>query len=253
MKATVLYESAVYLAWLAGMGLIYLWAKLFPKQWPVITKPFYEKPGKELFLSLLPCLAVIGLSVLSYRYGKLFQSVIGNRQLAYLLQILIIYSPLFIYLLLTGQKTMTCYLSIAKIGYKAGIGLFAALVSGYIFISINGAGSFADYLRYIASNALSAGRIQTFLEGVAVGFLVYRLFALLNKYIATILVAVLFMLSHFQNYTQGMGFSTTEAGILILAHTGITCIILLFVYETQDIISVFFIHWFINAASSFLS
>lgn len=253
MKVTLIYESAVYFAWFAGMGLVYLWVNFFPQLWTSFNRPTYKKPVRELVCAILVCAVLIGLSVLSYQKNNFYNSITTNKNLIYLLKIIVIYSPVFIYLLLTKQELCTCFLNVSKVGYKVFIGVFAALVAGYIFISINGNSNYSSYLRYIADNAFSVGRIQTFMEGMAVGFLAYRLFALLSKHTAAIIIAIVFMLSHIQSYSQSMGFGITETFILITAHTGITYIILLFVYKTQDMFSIFFLHWFINAASDFIS
>ncbi|HET9056825.1 MAG TPA: hypothetical protein VFN30_08265 [Chitinophagaceae bacterium] len=250
MKATFNYEMAVYFSWLAGMGLVYLWKKFLPAQWPVFNKPVFQKPLREFIYALLVSLALVSLSTAR----EFLRSLLGAGGLSWTLRILIIYSPIFIYLAVTKQKLSTCFISLDKIQYKMIAGLFAALVSGYIFIIIIGNTDYPAFLRYTWNEAnVGAQVLQTFLEGVAVGFLVYRLFALLNPHLASLIVAVIFMLGHIQSYTVELGHSGIEATILIIAHTGITYVILLFLNKTQDLISIFFLHWFINAASGFTS
>jgi hypothetical protein len=252
MKATLNFEAAVYSAWLTGMSIIYLWKVFLPAQWPLFCKPLFKKPLKEFIYALLVSLALIGISIATYQAKDAFNLLLGTGKLSWVLKILIVYSQVLIYLVLTKQKLATCFISIDKIGYKIAAGLFSALVAGYIFIIIRGDSDYPAFLQYLWNDA-GINLLQTFLEGMAVGFLVYRLFALLKPKIAALTVAVIFMLSHIQSYTIGMGYSGTEAAILIIAHTGITYLILLFVYKTQDLISIFFLHWFINAATGFTS
>lgn len=94
--------------------------------------------------------------------------------------------------------------------------------------------------------------LQTFLEGFGVGFVLYRVGAWLGIRATAVLVAILFMAAHLPNYMHGTyEHSLADAMAFAAAHAGIAVVVIASVWWTQDIIVLGFVHWFINAASSF--
>ena len=94
--------------------------------------------------------------------------------------------------------------------------------------------------------------LQTFLEGFALGFLVYRFAAWIGIRWSGAIVAVLFMAGHIPVYTgQSVGLPLPVGIAMAAAHAGISGAGLLAMWKSQDIVVLFFLHWFINRASSF--
>jgi hypothetical protein len=132
------------------------------------------------------------------------------------------------------------------------LGLLLSLLASFIFLAVRGrASSYGAFLLTLARGGLPA-MFETFMEGFGIGFLLYRVGAWLGAFWTSIIVAVLFMAGHIPNYTHGLyHLSLPVALIMLAAHAGIGVVIFLGVWDSQDIVVLGFLHWFINAASSF--
>ena len=174
------------------------------------------------------------------------------RDLIYLGQLVIVYSPILLVMLWHKQGPATCFLRLEKLPSKMLLGVGLSMLAAFVFLAVRGeAGEFGPFLSTLARGGPVA-MVQTFLEGFAIGFLLYRFGAWLGMRWSAAIVAALFMAGHLPNYIAGtFHLSVGEALAMAVAHAGIGVLVLIGLWKSQDIIVIGFLHWFINAASSF--
>lgn len=251
MEATINFELAVYLAWFTGILLIITFIKVFPEYWQQRQVYALNKPKSELIIAIALIALLVLISSSFYYIDDPLKKIIDNADMRYLVKLAIVYSPIWIYLIIKKQGLRTCFISFDKIIFKVIIGIAAAFAASFIFLFIRGVpSSYVEYL-YTLFNYSLVQLLQTFLEGFVIGFALYRFYAVIKPVWAAAIVAIIFMLSHIPSYITGMGISIPDTIFLIAAHTGISFFIFLALTKIQDVISIFFIHWFINAATDF--
>lgn len=253
METTLNYESAVYTAWLSGMAIILGTKKVFRTKWQ--PEGLEAEPATTVnILWLIASVAgVIGISSLLSYFNNPLRQLIQQADIRFAVQILLVYTPVFIYLYRHKKNLATCYISTKNLPLKIITGFVAAFVSGIVFIKIRSTGSsVTDYLSKTFSYS-PVTLFQTFMEGLGVGFILFRLFNWMKPLYAAMLIAAVFMLAHIPSYTEGFHKSWPDAMMLIAAHAGISFFIFYCLQNIRDVISLFFVHWFVNAASAYTS
>ncbi|MEO8210653.1 MAG: hypothetical protein ABI840_08820, partial [bacterium] len=205
----------------------------------------------ELIIAIALIVLLVLISSGLYYIDDPLKKIINNAVIRFIVKLTIVYSPIWIYLIIKKQGLSTCFISYDKIIFKIIIGIAAAIAASFIFLFIRGVHSrYIEYL-YTLFNFSPVQLLQTFLEGFVIGFALYRFYAVVKPIWAAAIVAILFMLAHIPSYITGMGISIPETIFLIAAHTGISFFIFLALNKIQDVISIFFIHRFINAVVDF--
>jgi hypothetical protein len=252
VEVSLNFELAVYTAWLLPLAALVLLVRVCPRVWHARQPVVLENPRRESLWAVVAGAAVVAISVATDQLLGPWKRQPGIGSWVFAGQLALVYSPIFVVMLWRRQGLETCFLVRQKIFNKILLGVLLALAASHLFLAVRGeAPYFVEFLGTLGRGGPSA-MLQTFMEGFAVGFLLYRFGAWLGIVPTSVLVAVLFMAAHLPNYTQGlyhMPFGT--ALVMAAAHAGIAVFVMAAVWKTQDIIVLGFLHWFINAASSF--
>jgi hypothetical protein len=253
MEISLNYEAAVYAAWITGLAIIMGAKKIFNLEWQPAGLNAGQPTKGNIFWLMIVVAGLIAISALFTYINTPLKTLIPNAELRFIIKILLVYSPVFIYLYVQKQGLATCYISAGNIAAKTAFGLLAAFAAGVVFIKIrSGQSSIPAYLEKVFSYT-PASLFQTFMEGLGVGFILFRLFNWMKPVYAASLIAGVFMLSHIPAYTKSFHHSWPDALLLIAAHAGISVFIFFCLQGIKDVIALFFVHWFINAASSYTS
>ena len=252
VEVSLNFEIAVYLSWILGVGLFLLVIQFLPARWHALEPIRLERPGREVLWALAAVVLLVGISVATDNLLSPWKRHPSFGRLVYFGQLLLVYSPIFAMLLWRRQGLKTCFLRFDKLPVKILLGLGVALIASFIFLLVRGrAGAFPEFLTTLGKGGVVA-MLQTFMEGFAIGFLLYRLGAWIGIGWSSVVVALLFMAAHIPNYTSGaFHLSLPVALLAALAHAGIAGLILVGVWKSQDIIVIGVLHWFINRASDF--
>jgi hypothetical protein len=206
-----------------------------------------EHPWKELLWSIG---AVVGVLVIGqvYTAGHLIPA--RYNPWAWMANNLIIYSPVFVVVLLRGQSMSTLWLSNKHLAQKIGIGSVASFLAMLAFLLLRGEG---DRFQPVLAKALSSSGltnfIAVFLEGVALAFLFIRIRWVSNLAIALAIPSVLFALSHLPGMLAD-GAPWWHMVLMSLATGSIAVLVLFTCHRTRDIIWIGLVHYIMDAAIS---
>jgi hypothetical protein len=248
------FELAVYASWVVGVGLLLLVIRLLPAKWHPLESIRLERPGREVLWALVAVVLLVCISVVTDNLFRTWKRHPSFGSLVFFVQLLLVYSPIFASLIWRKQSLKTCFLRFDKLPFKILLGIGLAFIASLLFLLIRGrAGAFPEFVATLGKGGVVA-MFQTFMEGFAVGFLLYRVGAWIGIGWSSVIVAILFMAAHIPNYTSGaFHLSLPVALLAAVAHAGIGVLILFGVWRSQDIIVFGFLHWFINHASDFTS
>jgi ABC-type uncharacterized transport system fused permease/ATPase subunit len=252
VETSLNFEAAVYAAWTTGICGLVLFISWVPALWQSVRPITLNEPRSEALLALGATLLLLGLSVTTDYFLADWKRRLPCRAGIYLGQLLIVYSPILLVLLWRKQGPVTCFLRLEMLLSKLLLGVGLSMLAALVFLAVRGkAGAFGPFLSTLDSGGPIA-MLQTFLEGFALGFLLYRFGAWFGVRWSAVIVAVLFMAGHLPNYVAGtFHLSLAEALAMAMAHAGIAVLVLLGFWKSQDIIAIGFLHWFINAVSRF--
>lgn len=251
MEVSLNFEIAVYLSWILGVGLFLLVIQFLPARWHALEPIRLERPGREVLWALAAIVLLVGISVATDNLLSSWKRHPSFGRLVLFGQLLLVYSPIFAMLLWRRQGLKTCF-RFDKLPVKILLGIGVALIASFIFLLVRGrAGAFPEFLTTLGKGGVVA-MVQTFMEGFAIGFLLYRFVAWIGIGWSSVIVAFLFMAAHIPNYTGGtFHLSLPVALLAALAHAGIAVLVMAGVWKSQDIIVIGVLHWFINRASDF--
>lgn len=185
-----------------------------------------------------------------YRMGWLL-STKGNswlHELAWLIDNLIIYSPIFLILALRRHSTQTIFLSGEAWPKKVALGLGLGIPSVLLFLGLRGELSqFGSILAGAIQFRRLVNFVPVFLEGIAVAFLFVRLRWIIGIWLAILVPALLFGLAHIPGQLQE-GYSLWAIGIFLLLNTGVVTAVLYVVQYSQDILWIGLVHYLLDIA-----
>lgn len=204
-----------------------------------------RKPYLELILGLGAAAAILAIGRI-YTAGFLLPAT--YNPLSWIINNLIIYSPIFIVLIARKQSTATIWITPGKWYLKVITGITASVLGVALFLGLR-----SEWYRWLpvivksfSLNGLSYF-VAIFLEGVALAFLFIRIKWVANLKIALAIPALLFALAH----VPGMIAENDPWWHIILMSlvTGsITVFVLYTCNKTRDIIWIGFVHYFLDAA-----
>jgi hypothetical protein len=252
METSLSFEAAVYAAWTTGISGLMLFICWLPGMWQSVRPITLSKPRSEALIALGATMLLLGISVTTDHVLHDWKRHLPFRDGIYLGQLIIVYSPILLVMLWRKQGPATCFLRLEKLPSKLLLGVGLSLLAAFVFLAARGgAGKFGPFLSTFARGGPVA-MLQTFLEGFAIGFLLYRFGAWLGIRWSAVIVAVLFMAGHLPNYMAGTFHLSVQGALaMAIAHAGISVLVLLGLWKSQDIIVIGFLHWFINAAAGF--
>jgi hypothetical protein len=252
METSINFELAVYAAWGASLLLFMIALSRSKGLAPSPGLECISRPGLEVLYALSAIVILFVLSQLTDQWFATWKKIPFYGRIVFLVQLLVIYSPIILVLVWRKQGLDTCLLRREKLPSKLLVGLSLALFASLVFLGVRGRlTAYPQFLATVGEGGPLA-MLQTFLEGVALGFLLYRFSAWIGVRWSAAIVAVLFMAAHVPVYMgKSFGLSLPIAVAMAAAHAGITVAVLLAMWKSQDIVVVGFLHWFINRASSF--
>jgi hypothetical protein len=225
--------------------------RLRPALWPAPVQLESKRPYLDLGLSILAVIFILLLGQ-AFRAGFLLPTKGQGlaRHLAWIIDNLIIYSPIFLTLALRRQRLGTIFLSGEGIHKKLAIGIVLGIFSMALFLALRGE---VTRMPAILSRVLELKRIvdfvPIFLEGVALAFLFVRLRWALGLWIALLLPALLFAFAHIPNHVAS-GLSALEIIVFVLMDSTLVAVILYVVQRSRDIIWLGVVHYLMDLAIS---
>ena len=230
----------------------FIWLGIYrvnPVWWPVEV---IEKPAsrfKDLWIALLACVGVMAIGQL-YSAGLLIPES-SNRYwsaTSWILNNLIIFSPLFLALKLRKQSLNTVFFSTSKIGLKLGFGAVTSVIGicvFYLFHRQEGGFSQVFEQMFLLENIRNFPAV--FLEGIAIAFLFVRLSWSLGKKWAVSIPAILFAIAHIpRSIASGEG--PLEILVYSIVTATITVLVLHTSHKSRDIIWLGVIHYMMDIA-----
>jgi hypothetical protein len=229
--------------------MLLLWLVLRTKFWPEPEDLKTDRRWLDLGLALLAAVAVLAVGQL-YRQGLLLE-VPDDSGLAapvWMLNNLIIYSPLFIVLALRRQSLATAFISPKGLWVKLGLGVAGALLAVLIFHLLRGEAALISVTLGQAFTLDSLSNfLAVFLEGVGLAFLYVRLRWVMGYWPAALIPALLFAAAHVPG-SLAEGDALMHIAAFFLFNTAFVVAILAFIARLQDVIWLSVVHYFMDVA-----
>ncbi len=237
---------AAYLAASAGWLLV---ARIKPFFAVAAKVPDFQKNFKDLGFAIL---AIIGIFLLGQAYRmELLLPTSGESwfyRAFWIIDNLIIYSPIFIVLLLRKHPLSTVFLSPTGLWKKLITGAGLGVLSVIVFLLLRGE---LARIPDIAAGAVEAERlvsfVPVFLEGVAVAFLFVRLKWAFGLVTALVVPPVLFALAHVPGQIA-TGMSVMGMISFFFVNSGLVAAILYVVQRSRDVIWIGLVHYLMDIA-----
>lgn len=248
-QASPFFFLPVAAAYLLACGLWLLLTRFFPALWPW---PALMRTDRKYLDFALVLVGVTGILLFGqlYRAGWLLptKGAGWGRELAWMADNLVIYSPIFLILLLRRQSAATIYLSgngfFKKVLFGIGLGLFAV----FLFLILRGeAGKLPEILTKAAEPKRLANFLPVFLEGVALAFGFVRLRWAFGLWPALLLPALLFAAAHVPGQIEE-GRTAVEIVAFFVFNSGLVAAILYVAQKSQDIIWLGIVHYLMDVA-----
>ncbi len=234
-----------YLLACGGWIMLARWGAISRPREPI---PTCDRPWVELGLATV-VVAGIFLFGLVYRFGFLLPS--GSEwyhHLSWPVNNLIIYSPVFIFVVLRKQDMGTVFLSKSDIGRKTAVGSILAIIATAAFLALRG--DLADLpgiMRGIVEPGNASNFPAVFLEAVLVAFLFVRVRWALGFWPAILIPAVLFAIGHVpRQLAAGESIGTIVA--FFAFNTFLPAAILYVIAVGRDVIWIGIVHYVMDIA-----
>jgi len=241
-------EFIFYIPVIASYAIACLVARqLFIKQ-KLWNQPEEFKPDKPVIELVIALLAVVAVFMVGRLYSAGYLLPARYNPYAWIANNLIIYSPIFIVLLIRKQPITTVWISHKHIGFKLLVGGVASVISVSVFLTFR-----MEWERFIevVTKSFSADALSyfvpVFLEGVAIAFLFVRLKWVSNLKVALAIPGVLFAMGHLPGMIVD-GDPWWHMTLMSLVTGSITVFVLYTCYKTRDIIWIGIVHYFMDVA-----
>lgn len=219
-----------------------------PSFWPNVTISRPQKPWKDMLYALLAVAGILGLGQL-WRAQLLLPTPEQEGLLAFSvwwINNLIIFSPVFITVLLRKQKLNTVFLSFSGFPVKIGFGLLTSFLGVELYMLFNG-GHAWEIMKKGLEYENFKNFLPVFLEGVGLAFLFVRLKWVVGLKWAIAIPAVLFSLAHIPR-----ALVNETALELVIVDSILTALVTVIVFATtarsRDIIWLGILHYFLDIA-----
>ena len=219
-----------------------------PALWPPATPPSTDHPYRDAALAILAIAGVLLLGQ-AYRAGYLLPtSGESVGRLAWVVDNLLIYSPIALVLAIRRQSPRTVYLSADALATKVAFGLGLGVLSVLLFLLLRGEpGRVMEILASAFEGKRGANFVPVFLEGVALAFAFVRLRWAMGLWPALVLPAVLFALAHVPGQIQE-GRVLAEMAAFFVLNSVLVSLILYVAQRSQDVIWLGIVHYLMDIA-----
>lgn len=222
-----------------GMGLWFLLNYLFPSLWRQEGRINFNKPYLEFILSIIAVLTILGIGQLYIR-GLLIPND-GNNFLDAINQ-LIIFSPVFVLILIRKQSVMTLWLPKSRIIIRLFVGLILALCCIFTYwLTRSDTNGLGNILTNIYHYQNISHLVQVFMEDVTIALIFVRLSVWIGNKWSILIVAILFSAGHIPSLLTNGASLIDLSSLLIDTFLGV--LVLIAVSKSRDIWWFFMIHF----------
>ncbi len=238
---------AIFLGYTIGVGTWVFFTQTFPVLWTERSELRFARPKVELVWGVLALFAVLGLNVV-YTGGGLLPLPSGGlrRDLIFLLNVVLIWSPMLLVLLLRQQGLDTCLFSLRGLGKKILWGLAGAGLAVLTYLLSYGD---ADALpRAIAGLASWHPLIlfQGLVQYLGLGFLLVRVIGVAGRLQGSLVCGLIYGLVKYPYYMNQLGMDWQQATSAIAVSCFVAVAAIYLVYRQQDMIAPAIIHTFMD-------
>ncbi|WP_421764272.1 type II CAAX prenyl endopeptidase Rce1 family protein [Ekhidna sp.] len=244
MQSNSFFILPLTLAYLS-ICIAWFWLDKKGKSWPLESIKSTSRPWIDLWIGLSACIAIMGIGQL-YSAGYLIprsESTIFNQVVIWPLNNVIIFSPIFLILIIRRQSLKTIFISFKSIERKLLFGLIASIIGILVFTGLRG-----EWAR-IPEIARSSIQLKTlsnfpaiFFENVALAFLFVRLKWATGIKWAIGIPAVLFAFAHVPG-SIAEGDPASHILIFFVLTGCLTTFILYTAYRSRDILWLGVVHY----------
>lgn len=228
-----------------------LWFLLASKssRWPITPIKSSTKPWLDFGLSLAAAISILAIGQL-YSHGLLIPKTESKtlNGLIWMLNNVIIFSPIFFTLFFRKQGLETVFLSGKKLPIKIGFGLLASAVGIIVFVGLRGEwGRLGSIIMSSFTFDALVNFPAVFFENVAIAFLFVRIKWLIGMRWAILIPSLLFAFSHVPS-SLAEGDPLGHILIFFALTSGLTLFILYTTYRSRDIIWLGVVHYLMDVA-----
>jgi hypothetical protein len=170
------------------------------------------------------------------------------RQWVLWLALAIIWSPVFLVLVLRRQGLETCFMSLRGVLVKLAWGAVASLigVTAYLLVErqLGGLGRVAEAFRGVRLTSL----LQGLLQFLGFGFLLVRLVAVLGRRWGSVVCGALYGLAKYPLYLTGYGMSFGTATAVIAFSALVAGLAIYLVTDSKDLLVPAIVHTLMDQA-----
>lgn len=249
MQSNSYFIIPLTLAYLSICGLWFLLNKT-SNTWNISPIESTTKPLVDLVIGLLACICVMGVGQL-FSAGFLIprsEVPVVNQLIIWPLNNVLIFSPIFLTLIVRKQGLSTIFISSSQVGPKLLFGLVASVIGIVIFVGIRGEWS---RLKEIAFTAILPEKLSNFpaifFENVAIAFLFIRLKWAVGIRWAIAIPSVLFALAHVPG-SLAEGDPNGHIITFFFLTGSLTTFILYTAYRSRDILWLGVVHYLMDVA-----
>jgi hypothetical protein len=236
---------AAYLATCGGWLLAH---RLRPGWWPQRPALRTDHKWRDLAMVFVAAVLVLGLGQM-WRAGWLLPEPSGwMGDVAWQVNNLIIYAPVFLILAHRGQSSDTVYLSAKGLPVKLAAGLVFGLLGVAVFLALRGE---LDSLPSVALGTVRPENLRNFLpvflEGVVLAFAYVRLRWAVGPWPALMAPGLLFAAAHIPRQIES-GLGVPEMAAYFVVTAGVAVAVLYTLQRSRDVIWLGVVHYLMDIA-----
>ncbi|MEM7296657.1 MAG: CPBP family glutamic-type intramembrane protease [Bacteroidota bacterium] len=246
MQSNSFFILPLTVSYLAICGLWFLLNK-YRKSWQIVFIDTSKKPWVDLILGIVAAVAILAIGQL-YSAGYLIPRIDNEllNRLTWPLNNILIFSPIFIVLILRKQNLKTVFISKRDLPIKLTFGLASSFIGIVLFTALRGEW---NRIPEILNHAIQAETLSNFpaifFENMAVAFLFVRLKWVVGIKWAISIPALLFALAHVPgSLAEGDPWSHILTFFFLTG--SLTTVILYTAYRSRDIIWLGVVHYFMD-------
>lgn len=238
---------AIFVAYAGSLVLWYLITRRYPRLWFPPPDLTFRRPGRELAFAGLAIVGVFLLNVAyNLGYGVPMPAVQPWRSLIFLLNLLLIWSPVAAVLVWRRQRLATALLS-----YQGGLrriawGLGGALAAMLIFdlVRFSEPRTLLVLAQFVTADPIVV--VQSLIQFLGFGFILVRLVAFSGRWIGIGVCALLYGLAKYPYYVSHLGMGLDQASLLIGFNVVVAFVVIYMMHDRYDVVVPAIVHVFMD-------